>query len=75
VTNYMTKKDEFVEAYKKATGQDPAKIDKSNKVEVKVFLRNLKKHKLTSLFREAVDEANDPQAMVMAGMAGLFDNV
>lgn len=76
----MSKKTEFMKSYKKATGQDPAKVDRTDKDQVKEFVSNLEKHHLVSSFREAVQEtqASDDapfEEIAMMGMAGLFENI
>ena len=70
----MTKKEEFVEAYKAKVGISPADIDRTDKHEVKKFIKNLKTHKLVKLFREAVEESEETPDMGMTAFGDLFAN-
>ena len=71
-------KEKFVEEYNKKTGDNLAKINRKDPKQVKKFIKNLKKHKLISLFRESVKDAESEyssEEQAMAGLSGLFDNI
>ena len=71
---HMTKKEEFVEAYKAKVGAAPSEVDKTNPKQVKKFIKNLKTHKLVKLFREAVEESEETPDMGMTAFGDLFAN-
>jgi len=74
----VTKKDEFVNAFKKATKSDPATIDQRDPNQVKQFVKNLTTYGLYPLFDEAVNEAlteYGKQDDAMMGLGSLFGNI